>query len=79
MEVYERIKRDLFWLVMLALVMQIIYASLFIGRDSTDGERRSGMSLHVDAMTGCHYLASQYGGMTPRLDERGRHVCTGEE
>lgn len=45
-----------------------------IGYDSTDGEERSGLGLHTDAMTGCQYL-SRSGGLTPRLDAKGNHIC----
>lgn len=45
-------------------------------RDDTDdlGGKRSGMSLHTDALTGCQYLSVPLGGMTPRVDGAGRHV-----
>lgn len=45
-------------------------------RDDTDGAERSGMSLFTDRGTGCQYLAARYsGGITPRLDAQGKHVC----
>jgi hypothetical protein len=45
--------------------------------DSTDAGMwdRSGMSLHVDDLTGCHYLSVIFGGLTPRVDAGGKHVC----
>lgn len=46
-------------------------------RDSTDpldGER-SGMRLYTDAQTGCQYLATPGGSLTPRLSATGEHVC----
>lgn len=47
--------------------------------DSTDRPPvRSGMGLHIDSLTGCHYLSRWLGGITPRLDNEGRHICTGE-
>ena len=47
--------------------------------DSTDnvltGER-SGLGIYVDHMTGCHYLSGGIsGGITPRLDSEGDHIC----
>lgn len=46
--------------------------------DDTDGpEKRSGMALYRDYGTGCEYLASPWGGLTPRLDADGRHICNG--
>lgn len=45
-------------------------------RDDTDGpEKRSGMALYIDYRTGCHYLGNPFGGITPRLDQDGRHMC----
>ena len=76
---YGRIKRDvkrnLLRILVAAIVIQLIWAFTDIGRDSTDGEKRSGMILSVDAMTGCHYLQGKSGGITPRLNQEGRHVC----
>jgi hypothetical protein len=37
----------------------------------------SGMHLRIDARTGCHYLEVTDGGITPRLDSDGRHICDG--
>ena len=49
--------------------------SWFIGaydKDSTDSEdKRSGMSLHVDNLTGCEYLSTAQGGIHPRLSADG--------
>lgn len=44
--------------------------------DDTDAGmwRRSGVTLVVDYATGCHYLKT-WGGVTPRLDRDGKHVC----
>lgn len=43
--------------------------------DTPDGAR-SGMSLHVDHRTGCQYLSKPFGGITPRLDANGKHMCS---
>lgn len=43
--------------------------------DPVDG--RSGMRLFIDNKTGCHYLGGGLGGITPRLDQEGRHICEG--
>jgi hypothetical protein len=39
----------------------------------------SGVRIHVDALTGCHYLSTSRGGVTPRLNTAGNHICTGAE
>lgn len=48
-----------------------------IGRDATDPPAgRSDMRIMTDHQTGCQYLMSARGGLTPRLDENGRQMCT---
>lgn len=75
METYEKFKKDLLWFCIVFLALQWAYSWLPIFRDSTDGKNRSGMELRTDAMTGCQYLEGSRGGLTPRLDGDGRHVC----
>lgn len=54
----------------------ILDAAIERPTDSTDStEARSGMGLHTDALTGCQYLSTPKGGITPRLDASGRHLC----
>ena len=47
--------------------------------DSTDdvvGEKRSGLALYTDQLTGCQYVKGGYfGGTTPRMDRTGRQIC----
>ena len=84
MEVYLKFKRDLSNYVLKVLLGGVIIYTVVsfipVGLDSTDnGTDRSGMALHIDNATGCHYLASQHGGMTPRLTPDGEHICRGQE
>jgi hypothetical protein len=45
-------------------------------RDDTDPpEGRSGMTLYIDHRTGCHYVGNPMGGITPRVDAKGKHIC----
>jgi len=47
-----------------------------IGADETDGHgSRSGIALRTDNGTGCQYLESRFGGLTPRLDRAGKQIC----
>lgn len=47
-----------------------------IERDATDSETdRSNLGLRIDHGTGCQYLVTSLGGITPRLGSDGRHVC----
>lgn len=67
----------LVWLI--GILMVTLIANYFrIGFDSTDDHktgRRSGMGHHIDHETGCEYLSMLLGGLTPRLDAEGRHIC----
>lgn len=59
-----------------AVINYIIGHYTDIGRDDTDPPNgRSDMKILTDHETGCQYLAGARGGLTPRLDERGRHIC----
>lgn len=44
--------------------------------DDTDAPPvRSGMYHYVDHGTGCEYIAPLFGGLTPRVDATGKHIC----
>lgn len=43
--------------------------------DDVGNEKRSGASLIIDYETGCHYLGKLFGGITPRMDKNGKHIC----
>ena len=79
MDVYNRIKKDLFWIVVLMVFLNLTYNFFKIGWDSTDGESRSGLGLHTDNLTGCQYLSSPRGGLVPRFDNAGKHICNRRE
>lgn len=83
---YENFARPIFVafgvITLLAVFSAEMDAALFraygFGADSTDSSSaRSGMALHRDAETGCEYLASPWGGITPRLRASGDHMCKG--
>lgn len=46
--------------------------------DATDGPNgeRSNMALRTDHGTGCQYLETLWGGITPRMGPDGKQVCT---
>lgn len=71
-------KRYTIWVLRLVLVyfaVQVVLFELPIFRDETDPESgRSGMRLRIDAGTGCQYLESSGGGLTPRLGKDTRHI-----
>lgn len=49
--------------------------------DSCDSKEhgRCGAKIIVDDLTGCHYLGSVWGTVTPRMDRSGNQVCIGHE
>lgn len=51
------------------------FSTFRYGADNTDGPTRSQMALFTDAKTGCQYLGSAWGGITPRMDNSGNHIC----
>ena len=61
----------------LLISLSVIYSSSS-PKDSTDPiDGRSGLEIKVDAMTGCQYLTTPKGGLTPRLDANGKQICGG--
>lgn len=63
------------WLI-IGLIVVWLLSLLPIGRDSTDGAwpRRSGVVVVTDAKTGCQYLRTPGGGITPRVDADGNQL-----
>lgn len=61
---------------LLGLLIVFAVWILPLGRDSTDGEwpDRSGIRPRTDALTGCQYLETGDGGITPRVDGSGHHL-----
>ena len=55
------------------LVVTLILGGYFLPRDSTDSpESRSGMGLHIDHLTGCHYLSKPFRGFLHRIAKDGK-------
>lgn len=74
------VKLFILWFVAamaVAVVNQLVGRYTDIGRDDTDPPAgRSDMKIMTDHATGCQYLMSSRGGLTPRLDENGKQMCT---
>lgn len=62
-----------------AVVVIVIVAGISMHRPPRDNSDpvggRSNMSVLTDALTGCQYLATQRGGITPRMDSDNKQVC----
>lgn len=82
-QVRETVFSFVYWFGMIALftmAVRPIDAAVFsiwrLSADDTDAPgRRSGMRLSTDYRTGCQYLASPWGGITPRMDRNGKQIC----
>lgn len=81
--VFKGLKMFAEWLIVIliiAVIIQYLIAASPIGRDDTDEgrgwfARRSNMTVYTDHKTGCQYLATPSGGLTPRLDGEGKQIC----
>jgi hypothetical protein len=65
---------ETFGYLLIALGLLIALSSCAPKDDTDPPDGRSGMSLHTDHLTGCQYLAKPFGGITPRVDGKSRHV-----
>jgi hypothetical protein len=68
------------WVLLAIILFQFFWMFTPWGKDVTDVpgwfERRSGMHHYTDYGTGCEYVGASGGGLTPRLDRNGKHVCS---
>lgn len=78
----EKLARDLRGLVLFTLALALIipliegWAGHIFGGDDTDSlTEHSHMMLRTDHGTGCQYLETLFGGITPRLGSDGHQIC----
>jgi hypothetical protein len=77
---FEDLKRYTKWLggwLLVVYFLVVMIGKSPMARDDTDpGEwgKRSGLMPRTDSRTGCQYLESTNGGLTPRLDRSGKQV-----
>jgi hypothetical protein len=63
--------------VLFCLAILVILNCVVSQHDDTDpADGHSGMSLYIDARTGCQYVAAPFGALTPRLDRTGKQICS---
>lgn len=66
----------LLWALVLGLWLLSLWPWASLERDDTDPPNgRSGMHLYRDHATGCEYVGGKNGGITPRIDNQGHHMC----
>jgi len=81
----ERLLKNLnWWLEMLrwlfaTLIVATAIFALLSPTDGTDANYfvRSNLRLHMDYGTGCEWLSTREGHLSPRLDASGKQVCGG--
>lgn len=59
------------------LILFFVYLIIPSRKDSSDKSfwNRSGLTIYTDNLTGLQYMkGGMLGGITPRLDENGRHI-----
>jgi hypothetical protein len=64
--------------LVLVLAIRFIADRMGAGFDGTDdraNRSHSGLKLRTDYGTGCQYLETSGGGLTPRLDGTGKQFC----
>ncbi|HEV7285227.1 MAG TPA: hypothetical protein VGN75_10245 [Kaistia sp.] len=71
----ERLADVVFWGLVVSFALTI-FVGVFSARDDTDGPgKRSGLRPYTDHATGCQYLATSNGALTPRLSADGQQIC----
>lgn len=63
--------KSFFWIVTFLMII----SCFTIDNSDKDFFTRSDMSIKTDYLTGCQYLTTSWGGITPRLDKNGKQVC----
>ena len=61
--------------ILLLYVIALVVPNPKDDTDPPDG--RSGLTLHIDYRTGCHYISRLLSQPIPRLDREGNHICEG--
>lgn len=66
-------------LIVLAVILGIAFLAVQVKKNgmSADGDApRVNYEVIIDEKTGCEYLSRSYrGGLTPRYDHEGTHIC----
>lgn len=73
----KAVKPLIHWAVIGAVLFTLVGLFLKesgVGRDSTDGVKRSNMALRIDYGTGCQYLETSGGGIIKRTNKQGQHM-----
>lgn len=85
MNVWLKIRNDLSWYIvsifLATWLLSVTFNYFRVGYDDSDNHKagiRSGVAVHTDNLTGCQYLSTRGGGITPRVTRTGMHICSKE-
>lgn len=68
------------WAGAFILVSGVVGAAISPTDDTDTGYwERSGLRLHLDRGTGCEWLSTRAGDLSPRLDASGKQICRGAQ
>jgi len=73
----KKVVNHIAWMLFAGYMVIVAIGWLATGgnqKDSTDGHERSNMILRTDYGTGCQYLESRTGVLTPRMSGDGKHA-----
>ena len=78
----RRLNKLLLWAAGAALaygLSELARGVFGLGLDATDAGtwNRSGLRLHMDYGTGCQYVSTAGGGLSPRINADGSPICGG--
>ncbi|KQM18414.1 DUF6440 family protein [Novosphingobium sp. Leaf2] len=65
-------------LLVFTAATRLTFRYFSIGYDETDNKatgERSGLRIYTDHATGCQYIATSNGNLTPRINADGAHIC----
>lgn len=64
------------WVVIALLCAMFLGLVTSPSHDDTDPPSgHSGMTLYTDQRTGCQYMGTGFGGLTPRMSQDGKQIC----
>jgi hypothetical protein len=73
----QGVLQELALIYAIGFALLVVLTLIFSGQrdDSDTADKRSGMKPRRDALTGCEYLETSKGAITPRLGRDGKQVC----
>ena len=70
----KKVVNHVAWMLFIGYLLIAAIGWFTTDKDDTDGPKRSNMVLRTDYGTGCQYLESHTGVLTPRMSADGKHT-----